>query len=94
MQKPRIGHSATMLTDGKVLIAGGYTPACAGCIVVPDNTAELYDPATGGVFHIHSELRFVRFLSEHGLLRQVFLALGNLSNDCPLGWRAAFSSAF
>jgi Galactose oxidase, central domain len=47
MQKPRVGHSATLLASGKVLIAGGYSPACAGCIVVPDSTAELYDPATG-----------------------------------------------
>jgi hypothetical protein len=47
MQKPRIGHSATLLASGKVLIAGGYTPACAGCIAVPDDTAELYDPSTG-----------------------------------------------
>jgi hypothetical protein len=47
MQKPRVGHSATLLANGKVLIAGGYTPACAGCIVVPDYTAELFDPVTG-----------------------------------------------
>lgn len=45
--KPRVGHSATLLASGKVLVVGGYTPACAGCIVVPDYTAELYDPATG-----------------------------------------------
>jgi len=47
MQKPRIGHSATLLADGKVLIAGGYTPVCTGCETLPDDTAELYDPATG-----------------------------------------------
>ncbi len=46
MLKPRVGHSATLLTNGKVLIVGGDTPACAGCLDVPDNTAELYDPAT------------------------------------------------
>lgn len=45
--KPRVGHSATLLASGKVLVVGGYTPACAGCIVVPDYTAELYDPVTG-----------------------------------------------
>lgn len=47
MQKARVGHSATLLQNGKVLITGGYTPACSGCITVPDNTAELYDPGTG-----------------------------------------------
>lgn len=36
----RINHTATLLRDGKVLVAGGYTPgATASC--------ELYDPATG-----------------------------------------------
>jgi Kelch motif protein/galactose oxidase-like protein len=47
MHKPRIGHSATLLSNGKVLIAGGYAPCSPGCIDLPDNTAELYDPSTG-----------------------------------------------
>jgi len=47
MRVPRLGHSATPLPNGKVLIAGGYSPGCAGCIVLPDGTAELFDPATG-----------------------------------------------
>jgi hypothetical protein len=32
----RIGHTATLLTDGKVLVAGGGS-----------DTAELFDPSTG-----------------------------------------------
>ncbi len=47
MHKPRIGHSATLLSNGKVLVAGGYAPCSPGCIDLPDNTAELYDPSTG-----------------------------------------------
>ena len=43
---PRIGHTATLLGNGKVLVAGGYANNC--CMESDlTNTAELYDPATG-----------------------------------------------
>jgi WD40 repeat protein len=38
----RYAYSATLLPDGKVLIAGGQTPSQGGV-----DSAELYDPATG-----------------------------------------------
>ncbi len=49
---PRSSHSATLLKDGRVLVAGGQpnvTPGSPGASVGPVTlaTAELYDPATG-----------------------------------------------
>ena len=49
----RISHTATLLPDGRVLIAAGYTdnwvPSHGGFAASPTslNSAELYDPATG-----------------------------------------------
>jgi len=45
MTTPRCGHTATLLWNGKVLVAGGAGPKnCDGASI---RTAELFDPATG-----------------------------------------------
>src|SRR5262249_10311963 len=46
MAAPRESHKATLLSDGKVLVAGGI-PSSNNCCLGVTATAELYDPTTG-----------------------------------------------
>lgn len=46
LTQERSGHTATLLPNGKVLVAGGYGMP-VNFVGFPTNTAELFDPATG-----------------------------------------------
>lgn len=49
MNRQRYAHAAVLLQDGKVFVSGGFgdTSNCMDEGVQPENTAELYDPASG-----------------------------------------------
>ena len=68
---PRLGHTATLLPNGMVLVAGGFTqefdPDTFDVTAVAVKEAELYDPVTRAWTHTHGP-RMARFGHTAGLL--------------------------
>jgi len=76
LQTARVGHTATLLADGKVLVAGGVNNSTF------PTTAELYDP-TSGIFSLTTgSLTTVRVSATATLLKsgKVLLTGGNGGN--------------
>ena len=67
MMTPRSGHSATLLPDGKVLIAGGQTQATWFGGSTTLDSAELYDPVSGA-FTFTGTMSTPRFVHSATLL--------------------------
>jgi hypothetical protein len=59
MTAARIGYTATLLSDGRVLIAGGYDTAAGSGFSTWLRSAEDYDPATGTITTV-GEMAFGR----------------------------------
>ena len=75
MTVPRGNHTATLLSNGKVLVEGGL---CSGGFVYPDSSAELYDPSTG-TWTATDSMNFARASAGATLLQsgEVLVAGGN-----------------
>ena len=65
-----MGHTATLLPDGRVLIAGGSVSASQG--FVPSNGAEIYDPSTG-IFSATGKM-----VGNHGCQQAILLNNGKV----------------
>ena len=80
MPTSHVYHSATVLPNGKVLVAGGFSSAC--CTAV--NTAALYDPSTQ-TWANTGLMNTVRFEHTATLLNTgMVLVVGGGSNDAIL----------
>lgn len=69
---PRWNHTATLLLDGRVLVAGGYVQV-SECCFNPTDTCEIYDPATNtwtatGSLNVAREGHFAVLLADGRVL--------------------------
>jgi len=88
MNSGRTNVTATLLPNGKVLIAGGLNSSSAGPSFILDRTTELYDPVTNSFAASTPSMNVARYLATATLLPngKVLIAggfggLGNIAHD-------------
>lgn len=87
MVSGREGHTATLLNDGTVLIAGGDLPG-AGSL----NTAEIYNPSSGVFTAVSAAMTSPRIFHDANLLNGAKVLLSGGENDSG-GTSVALNSA-
>ena len=80
MASPRANHTATLLPNGKVLVAGGYDIDIDANLRLL-STAEVYDPATGTWSHTGSMARSVEPSTPSTLLPNGKVLVAGTGND-------------
>jgi len=93
MARPREGHTATLLPDGRVLVAGGFSITSANGDT--PSSAELYDPATG-TFSPTGSMATGRIGHTATLLTNgLVLVAGGLTSDSKqsIGWAELYDPA-
>ncbi|SPE31108.1 High-affinity leucine-specific transport system, periplasmic binding protein LivK (fragment) [Candidatus Sulfotelmatomonas gaucii] len=84
MTMGRVGHTATLLLNGKVLIAGGYIDWVNPVGYQNNSSAEIYDPAAGS-FSSTDPMLATRFWHSATLLQDgSVLIAGGIGSDSPL----------
>ena len=81
MDSPRIWHTATLLSNGKILLAGGFTNFGTGYLAT--RTAEVFDPATGSSKAVPSLTRSRGLHTATILPNGKVLIVGGTDNPAP-----------
>lgn len=92
MSFPRWDATATLLSDGRVLIAGGFTDGSISGTVLSLSAAEIYDPTTG-TFALTGRLSNPRAEDTATLLQNGTVLIAGGVNDVPLQPQETFASA-
>jgi hypothetical protein len=80
MNIARVGHTATLLPDGKVLVVGGFV--C--CTLDGESSTEVFDPATG-TWTLTGSTKFARWGHTATLLSNgMVLVTGGLERSVEL----------
>jgi N-acetylneuraminic acid mutarotase len=87
------GHTATLLGDGKVLIAGGFTCTSGGSTCVPTAKADLYRPATNDWISVGS-LSVVRIEDDAALLKNGKVLVAGGANGANLATNVSSAEIF